>query len=169
LTAATETAGTGVSHDLGSALLALARSLAALRVSPQALGLDRRVDRAAYLTLSRLDDHGTARMSELATVLCLDLSTVSRQVRALEDIGLIGRTPDLEDRRAYLLAPTEAGQALVADVKAAFSRLVDLALADWSERDRRTLTSLLSRLATDMRPDRAPSLVAAVREQGGAR
>jgi DNA-binding MarR family transcriptional regulator len=94
---------------------------------------------------------------------------VSRQVRALEDIGLIGRTPDPEDRRAYLLAPTEAGQALVADVKAAFSRLVDLALADWSERDRRTLTSLLSRLATDMRPDRAPSLVAAVREQGGAR
>jgi DNA-binding MarR family transcriptional regulator len=140
-----------------------------LRVSPQSFGLDHRVDRAAYLTLARLDDHGTARMSDLAAVLCLDLSTVSRQVRALEELGLVGRTPDPDDRRAYLLEPTAAGQALVGDVKATFSRLVDLALADWSESDRATLTSLLGRLATDLRPDRAPSLVAAVRAHRTAR
>jgi DNA-binding MarR family transcriptional regulator len=169
MTATTETTSPAVSPDLGSALQALGRSLTALRVSPQALGIDARVDRAAYLTLSRLDDHGTARMSELAGVLCLDLSTVSRQVRALEDLGLVGRTSDPEDRRACLLQPTESGRALVAGVKESFNRLVDLALADWSERDRQTLTALLGRIATDLRPDRAPSLVAAVREQGGAR
>src|SRR3954471_2226563 len=169
MTATTETPNAGVSPDLGSALQALGRSLAALKVSPQALGIDARVDRAAYLTLSRLHDHGTSRMSDLAAILCLDLSTVSRQVRSLEDLGLIGRTSDPEDRRAYVLEPTESGRALVAAVKESFNRLVDLALADWSERDRRTLTSLLGRIATDLRPDRAPSLVAAVREQSGAR
>jgi DNA-binding MarR family transcriptional regulator len=153
-------------HDLGSALQTLARALIALKTSPQAFGLDARVDRAGYLTLSRLYDAGTARMSELASVLCLDLSTVSRQVRALEELGLVGRTSDPDDRRAFLLEPTDAGRGLVTSVKEKFSQLVDVALADWSEPDRQTLTALLARLADDLRPDRAPSLVAAVREQG---
>jgi DNA-binding MarR family transcriptional regulator len=153
-----------VDHDLGPAVQALGRSLFALKASPQSFGLDSRVDRAGYLTLARLHDHGTTRMSELAAVLCLDLSTVSRQVRALEDLGLIARTPDSDDRRAYVLELTAAGRELVAGVTESFGRLLDLALADWSERDRRTLTTLLTRLAADLRPERAPSLVAAVRE-----
>ena len=149
-------------HDLGEALLTVARALFALRVSPQTFGIDRRVDRAAYVTLARASDLGTARMSDLAGVLGLDLSTVSRQIRALEDLGLLRRTPDPDDRRASLLEPTEAGQALVADVKSAFSELIEAALADWSERDRRTLTNLLTRLAGDLRPERASELVAHV-------
>ncbi len=149
--------------DLGTALQALARALIALKASPQAFGLDARVDRAAYLTLARLHDLGSARMSELAALLSLDLSTVSRQVRALEDLGLVGRTTDTDDRRAYRLEPTEAGRALVGAVKQKFGELVDLALADWSERDRRTLTSLLGRLADDLHPARAQGLVATVR------
>ena len=156
-------------HDLGSALQALGRALVALKASPQTFGIDTRVDRAAYLTLARLVDQGTSRMSDLAATLCLDLSTVSRQVRGLEELGLVGRTPDPEDRRAFLLEPTEAGSALVSGVKQKFSRLVDTALADWSDDDRRTLTSLLARLADDLRPDRAPTLVAAVRENGAVR
>src|SRR2546423_14070545 len=123
-------------HDLGQALLGVGRALVALRVSPQAFGIDPRVDRAAYLTLARLADHGTARMSELAAVVCLDLSTVSRQVRALEDLGFVARTPDPDDGRASVLEPTPAGRALVAEVKAAFSQPVDLAPANWSELDR---------------------------------
>ena len=146
--------------DLGQAMLQAARSLTALRVSPQTFGFDRRIDRAAYVTLSRLSDLGTARMSELASLLCLDISTVSRQVRALEDAELVVRTPDPDDRRASALAPTVGGQALVAQMKDAFSRLIDAALADWSDRDRRTLTGLLIRLADDLHPERASQLVA---------
>ncbi|MFL6238738.1 MAG: MarR family winged helix-turn-helix transcriptional regulator [Actinomycetes bacterium] len=165
----TTTTEAPASHDLGPALQALGRALVALKASPQSFGLDSRVDRAAYLILARISDAGTTRMSDLATLLSLDLSTVSRQVRALEEQGLVGRTSDPGDRRAYFLEPTETGRALVTQVKEKFSALVDLALAEWSERDRRTLTSLLTRLAGDLRPDRAPSLVAAVREQGTRR
>jgi DNA-binding MarR family transcriptional regulator len=161
-TTTTAAAGAPPVHDLGSALQALGRALVAIKASPQAFGLDPRVDRAAYFILARLTDAGTARMSELAALLSLDLSTVSRQVRSLEDLDLVGRTPDADDRRAYLLTPTDAGRALVADVKEKFSRLVDVALDDWSERDRKTLTTLLGRLAHDLRPERAPHLVAAV-------
>ena len=143
-------------------MLNVARSLAALRVSPQTFGLDRRIDRAAYLALSRLVDLETTRMTELAGVLCLDLSTVSRQVRALEDAGLVVRTIDPDDRRASVLTPTPAGKDLVTRMKAAFSRLIDNALQDWSDRDRRTLNNLLTRLATDLRPDRAPQLLEGV-------
>lgn len=153
-------------HELGSALQALGRSLVALKASPQTFGLDPRVDRAAYFILARLSDAGTARMSDLAALLSLDLSTVSRQIRSLEDLGLIGRTCDPDDRRAYRLEPTAAGRALVADVQQKFSDLVDVALDSWSERDRKTLTALLGRLAHDLRPDQAPRLVSAVRDRG---
>jgi DNA-binding MarR family transcriptional regulator len=149
-------------HDLGEALLTVARALFALRVSPQTFNIDRRVDRAAYITLARATDMGSLRISDLASVLGLDLSTISRQVRALEDLGLLRRTPDPDDRRASLLEPTDDGRALVAAVKAAFSTLMSAALADWSERDRRALTTLLTRLAGDLRPDRASQLMASV-------
>jgi DNA-binding MarR family transcriptional regulator len=164
---ATPTAPAG--HDLGSGLLALGRSLFALKASPQSFGLDARVDRAGYITLARLVEQDTIRMSDLAALLCLDLSTVSRQVKALEDLGMVARTADPDDRRAYLLEPTPAAREVVADVKAAFSRLVDLALTDWSEDDRQTLTTLLDRLAADLRPERAATLIAAVRDNGDPR
>lgn len=165
----TATSEAPATHDLGSALQALGRAMVALKTSPQTFGIDSRVDRAAYFILARLDDHGTARMSDIAALLSLDLSTVSRQVRALEDLGLVGRTPDAGDRRAYRLEPTDAGRALVAEVKKSFSALVDLALVDWSERDRRTLTTLLGRLADDLHPTRTQGMVATVRERGRAR
>jgi DNA-binding MarR family transcriptional regulator len=163
----TTTSEAPATHDLGSALQALGRAMVALKTSPQTFGIDARVDRAAYFILARLDDAGTARMSDLAALLSLDLSTVSRQVRALEDLGLVGRTTDADDRRAYRLEPTTAGRKLVADVKKSFSEVVDLALAEWSERDRRTLTTLLGRLAQDLHPARAQSLVTTVREGAG--
>ncbi|MDQ1643406.1 MAG: hypothetical protein QOJ90_2757, partial [Actinomycetota bacterium] len=78
------------------------------------------------------------------------------------DLGLLRRTPEPADRRASLLEPTDDGRALVDSVKSAFSQLMEAALADWSERDRRTLTTLLTRLAGDLRPDRASHLVASV-------
>src|SRR5436305_2748020 len=165
----TTTTKAPAAQELGPALQSLARSLIALKTSPQAFGLDARVDRAGYLTLGRLYDAGTARMSDLANVLGLDLSTVSRQVRALEELGLVGRTSDPDDRRAFLLESTDAGRALVTAVKEKFSQLVDVALAAWSDQDRHTLTALLGRLADDLRPDRAATLVAAVRDGERAR
>jgi DNA-binding MarR family transcriptional regulator len=149
--------------DLGQALIRVARGLGALKLSPQTFGFDSRVDRAAYIALQRVADQGPVRMSDVAAALCLDLSTVSRQVRTLEDAGLLTRTVDPADRRASRLAATPEGTALVERMQATFSQILEGALADWSERDRAALSRLLERLADDLSPDRAPALVAAVR------
>jgi DNA-binding MarR family transcriptional regulator len=148
--------------DLGQALVRLTRGLVSLRLSPQRLGFDRRVDRGAYVVLHRIHDLGPVRLSDVANALGLDLSTVSRQVRNLEDAGLLSRTPDPDDRRAARLATTAEGTALVVRMQAALSRIVANALDGWSDKDRRTLTTLLGRLADDLSPDRAPTLVEAV-------
>ena len=153
-----------VEREISAFFLAAERTQAR-RVLPE-VG---RLEKTAFHLLGELVEQGPSRPSAVAHLIRLDLSTVSRQVRALEDLGFVARTPDPDDRRASVLEPTPAGRALVAEVKAAFSQLVDVALAGWSERDRRTLTTLLGRLGTDMRPDRAPSLVAAVREHRGPR
>ena len=158
----TVTADAALETDLGQALLRVTRGLVALRLSPQRLGYDRRIDRAAYVVLQRINEYGPVRLSDVAAALGLDLSTVSRQVRTLEDASLVTRTPDPEDRRASLLASSPDGRALVARMQATLSRIVATALEGWSERDRATLQTLLSRLADDVRPDRANALIAAV-------
>jgi DNA-binding MarR family transcriptional regulator len=149
--------------DLGQALIRVARGLVALKLSPQAFGYDDRIDRAAYLALQRIADLGPVRLSDVATALCLDISTVSRQVRTLEESGLVARTVDPADRRAAQLVATDSGRDLVTKMQSTLSRIVDVALGDWSERERAALTKLLHRLADDLSPDRAPALVAAVR------
>ena len=68
-----------------------------------------RVDRAAIIILSSLKENSAVRLSDLASDLLLDISTVSRQAKALEDRGLVTRTDDLDDRRAVRLELTPAG------------------------------------------------------------
>jgi DNA-binding MarR family transcriptional regulator len=156
------TTDVAVGADLGQALLRVTRGLLALKLSPQRLGFDRRIDRGAHVALSRIADIGPVRLSEVAATLSLDLSSVSRQVRVLEDAGLVTRTPDPDDRRASLLAVTLEGEALVQRMQLMLSRIVSDALAEWSERDRATLSTLLGRLADDLSPSRANSLVSHV-------
>ena len=53
------------------------------------------------------------RLSDLAGDLLLDISTVSRQAKALEDRGLVTRTEDVDDRRAVRLEVSPAGLAVL--------------------------------------------------------
>src|SRR5262245_9262005 len=55
---------------------------------------------------------GPLTVNELAAALYLDKSTASRVVDGLERKGYATRTPHPDDRRALLLAVTEAGRAL---------------------------------------------------------
>ena len=71
------------------------------------------VERAAYGILAWLHDTGPLRSSELAAHFHLDASTISRQVAALEQAGLVTREPDADDRRALRLRLTEHGQRRV--------------------------------------------------------
>jgi DNA-binding MarR family transcriptional regulator len=118
---------------------------------------DDTVDRAAIIILSSLKENSAVRLSDLATDLLLDISTVSRQARALEDRGLVTRTEDLDDRRAVRLEPTPAGLAVLDQAWARRNRWLTEALRDWTSQDRTALTTMLTRFADSLCAEPAPN------------
>jgi len=107
-------------------------------------GLD--LERAGYLLLGRIVADGPARVSTLADDLALDLSTVSRQVAALEAAGLVGRTTEASDRRASVIAATDLGVAVFDRNRAIWLATLRDLLADWTAAERAAFARLFARL-----------------------
>ena len=103
------------------------------------------IEWAAYALLFQLVTDGPKRSSALAEAVCVDPSTVSRQVAELVKAGLVERVPDPADGRASLLVATARGLDVHAMRRArrvaTFGRIV----ADWPADDVATLTDLLVR------------------------
>ena len=109
------------------------------------------------LALLKLVAHsGPLRLTALAAGLDLDTSTVSRQVRALEERGLIERTTDPDDGRASRLAVTDAGRHSLDQGAQRRRALIGEVIADWSDEDRDSLRILLHRLAEAFTPQENP-------------
>ena len=104
------------------------------------------LDSGAYGLLSYLRDHGPARPSDLAGFVGVGKATISRQVKVLEDLGLIERRPDPADRRAHLLALTAEGTRRLDAVRSARLEHFHRRLSTWPEEDVRMLATLLARL-----------------------
>jgi MarR family transcriptional regulator, organic hydroperoxide resistance regulator len=96
------------------------------------------------LLMMRLWETGPQRQSELIKTLDLDASTVTRMVQRLEQAGFVTRCPDPRDRRAVLVATTEAGEALRPEVATMWQELEDRTLAGVSGEDRDQLARLLA-------------------------
>ncbi len=109
------------------------------------------------LALLKMVAHaGPLRLTALAAGLDLDASTVSRQVRALEERGLIERTTDPDDGRASRLAVTESGRRSLEEGAQRRRALIGEVIADWSDEDRDSLRILLHRLAEAFTPQENP-------------
>jgi DNA-binding MarR family transcriptional regulator len=108
------------------------------------------VDTAGVRLLYGLGHGGPLRPSALAALNMLDLSTVSRHLKGMEEAGYVRRLPDPDDGRASRFEVTEAGHAVLAAVVA--NRVAALAdtLDRWTPDDRTTLAHLLRRLADDL-------------------
>ncbi|GAB3294010.1 MarR family transcriptional regulator [Epidermidibacterium keratini] len=114
-------------------------------------GIDHlRLDKGALIVLYTLHVNGTARPSETAGACQLDQSTVSRHLKALEDDGLVSRSPDPHDKRAQIASITEAGTAFIERVQAARIERLSEALNDWSEDEREQLAEVMGRLADSL-------------------
>ena len=124
---------------------------------------DDTVELATARTLAVLEHSGAARPSDVAAASCVDLSTISRQLKSLEDRRYVVRSVDPSDRRAHLIRLTASGRKVLDRHLETRSAIFDRALAEWSDSDRRALTTLLGRLADDLAaddpaPDRITSL-----------
>jgi DNA-binding MarR family transcriptional regulator len=107
-------------------------------------------DKSVIMLLVQLMTHGPLRASDLADRACLDLSTVSRHLAALEAEGYVVRTPDPDDGRAHLLAATKDGQRLVREAREKRLAMLADALHDWSDAERSELIRLTRKLADSL-------------------
>jgi len=96
--------------------------------------------------LRRLHERGPTRQSVLAADFELSPHSITDIVDGLERLGLAERRPDPADRRAKLVAITEAGQAGLDVANATRERLLTQIFGALSEDDRVTLLRLLDRL-----------------------
>ncbi len=126
-------------------------------------GLDRarrRSKGASALSVLRvLGGRDGVRPSEIAELLGVHPSLVTRQVQALEDGGFVDVTVNPADARSLLVALTSAGAAEQERlVRIGLDRFA-LFVADWDPVEVRTLTTLLEKL------ERSKTAVAAREEQ----
>jgi DNA-binding MarR family transcriptional regulator len=121
----------------------LARTIAMVGRPPEA---EHGLDRAGYLLLRTLERIGPASINTLAGTVGLDGSTVTRQVSAMKELGLVERQINPGDRRSCIISPTAAGRAVMRQVRRQRRTNLDAATRDWSEDDRTTLGRLLAKL-----------------------
>ncbi|MCW2967438.1 MAG: transcriptional regulator, MarR family [Solirubrobacteraceae bacterium] len=101
---------------------------------------------AALATVAR---HGPLTPSELAAREAIQRPTATRLIARLEDAGLVARTDDPADRRSCLIALTDEGHTLVAELRTRKDLFLAKRLRGLSAEDRATLARaavLLERL-----------------------
>jgi DNA-binding MarR family transcriptional regulator len=96
--------------------------------------------------LRRLHEQGPTRQNVLAADFGLSPHTITDIVDGLERLGMAERRPDPTDRRAKLVAITDAGEAGLDVANATRDRLLTQIFGALSEADRATLLRLLDGL-----------------------
>ncbi|MFB9832069.1 MarR family winged helix-turn-helix transcriptional regulator [Actinoallomurus acaciae] len=127
-------------HELG-VLFRRARALSAevaREVHPE-------LEPAAYGLLIGMHDRARSRPSDLADYFGVGKATISRQVKVLEQLGLIERRPDPDDGRAHLLVLTDEGRRRVEIARTARQKRFHAMLATWPTEDVRMLGRMLAR------------------------
>jgi DNA-binding MarR family transcriptional regulator len=132
-------------HDLLLAEDGVPNSWAAWQVQP-----------ALYALLDRIVRSRSARPSHLATALGLSRSTVSRELRRLEERRLIYRSDFAVQRWRGkvrpIFVPTVEGYNALRQLKKVRRGAVAAALQDWTDEDRLQMARLLRRLASEWTP-----------------
>ena len=123
-------------HDLVSARGGLTLDRSAYPLLNQILALQGRVD--------------GGRLTDVAAGLGVAVPTASRQVRQLEDLGLVVRTKDPIDGRAILLEVTDAGVDALQRMREEWRKTVAEILGPWPQKDREILGELLERFALEL-------------------
>ncbi|MFG2909091.1 MarR family winged helix-turn-helix transcriptional regulator [Kitasatospora sp. NPDC048286] len=104
---------------------------------------DQDLTAAQLSALARVEQHGPLRLGELAAREGVAVPSMVRTVAPLVTDGLVAKTPDPQDGRSQLLAPTPLGLETLARI-------------------RRERTALLARRSTRLTPEQCRALEAAL-------
>jgi DNA-binding MarR family transcriptional regulator len=99
------------------------------------------------LSVIRILDRGPRQVGDIAQLLRVDVSVASRQVAALAEAGLVDRDVPATDRRARLVALTDAGRAVADRSKATAVDLASAIFADWDDDDLAAATAQFRKVA----------------------
>lgn len=99
-------------------------------------------------TLAALERSGPLRPGDLAGRLGITAASMSRLCDALEDAGLVRRTPDPRDHRATRLEVTGHGTAKLAEVRRAGTQEMVEDIGELAPEDRDALAAALPVLAS---------------------
>ncbi|MDQ0686232.1 DNA-binding MarR family transcriptional regulator [Streptomyces achromogenes] len=108
------------------------------------------LESAAYGLLVRLEECGRQRATELAGYIGVGKATMSRQLRALQQLGLVARAPDPADGRAWLVDLTEEGRTRVSRVREARRERYVSHFSHWDRGEVEELARLLHQLNRGM-------------------
>ena len=108
---------------------------------------DYKLTPAQYFALVRLREKGEVSQNLLGRMAAMDPATIQGVVKRLGQRGLVGRIPDLRDRRRMRLHLTDEGVALVDGLRAGIDEMSAKILAPLSSQEQLSLRALLRRIA----------------------
>jgi MarR family transcriptional regulator, multiple antibiotic resistance protein MarR len=101
---------------------------------------------AQWVTLMRIDQGCARTAADLCRDVNYDTGSMTRLLDRLEDKGYIRRERSTEDRRVVQLALTEAGQALMPQLKQVGANMLNHYLRDFSADEVSALKTYLRRM-----------------------
>lgn len=131
-------------NDVFLALLRVQKLLVAAKHSAPRLADG--VDATAYPVLFGVAAAGTVRISELATTLHNDVSTVSRQVSGLVAAGFLEKGSDPSDGRVSVVSLTEHGREALVRIQHSRSTWFQGLLTEWESPETTEFVSRLRQL-----------------------
>lgn len=146
-----------VDDELLAAVQRLGRLMASRQVSSRiadVAGVD--ISQQGVQIVRALLRDGECTIAGLAAAAHMDISAVSRQLRPLEEAGLVSRTAAADDGRVALVALTPAGERVGRRIREVGLRHLGESLSGWSDRDRAQLARLLTRFVADLQATGIP-------------
>ncbi|HEX7095818.1 MAG TPA: MarR family transcriptional regulator [Acidimicrobiales bacterium] len=117
----------------------------------QAAAVGAVVTRAGYAVLRCVHDAGELSLGELARECSMDPAAAGRQVKALEDEGLVERRSHDADGRVVVVRLTPRGRDVYLRIVELRTEHMRQVLSSWSCADRIALARLVDRLVDDLR------------------
>lgn len=111
------------------------------------------LERAHYLLLLLLEREDRQSVGSLAEQVNLDASTVTRQVAAMKQAGLVDKLGNPDDRRGGFVTITDAGREAASRVRDRRLERVGRAFSEWTEQERSEFARLTARFNEAMREE----------------
>ena len=109
-------------------------------------------------TLLEIEKNSEISVSELATKLSLDKSTVSRTVEGLVNISLVDRIIPKENRRMALINLTDSGKQVCSTINYSNDGYIKAVLKDFTREEQEEFLRLFEKLTKNMSEERKSSL-----------